>query len=107
MAESKYRFSHGRLLLDSGSPDEAEIIQQFTSSNGTTVYTAIRWKESQLCSCNCPGWAFNKSCKHAKKVAVAELSNYVGINPGLLGGTVSLEAGQRQARAVRFDGVDS
>jgi len=110
MAEkNKYRFSHGRLILDDNSRDEAEIIQQFTSSNGTTIYTAIRWKVSQLSSCNCPGWKFNKEtgCKHSRRVAIAEMSNYVGIQPGLLGATAPLEAGQRQARIVTFDGNDS
>ena len=108
MAEKiKYRFSHGRLLLDDDSRDEAEIVQQFTSSSGTTVYTAVRWKTSQLCSCNCPGWAFNKTCKHAKEVLHATLSNYVGVQPGLFGANAPLEAGQRQARVVSFNDVDS
>jgi hypothetical protein len=101
----KFRFSHGRLLLDDGSPDEPDIVQQFTSSNGTTVYTAVRWKKSQRCSCNCPGWAFRKECKHSKKAAVAEMSNYIGVDPGLMGGSVPLAAGQRQARSLRFDEV--
>tara|TARA_Y100001963_G_scaffold141765_1_gene210404 strand:+ start:10900 stop:11220 length:321 start_codon:yes stop_codon:yes gene_type:complete len=106
MAES-YRFSHGRLLLDDGSPDDPDIVQEFLSSNGTTVYTAIRWRQSQQCSCNCPGWAFRKSCKHSKKVAVAELNSYINRNPSLTHGTVSVEAGSRQARMITFNGNDN
>jgi hypothetical protein len=107
MTKGTYRFSHGRLLLDDDSPDEPDVVQEYISSNGTTVYTAVRWKKSQQCSCNCPGWAFRKSCKHSKKVAVATMSKYTGRNPGLGGGAIALGAGKRQARTIKFDESNS
>lgn len=33
------------------------------SSDGYTRYTATEWRDGTW-SCNCPGWAFKKSCKH-------------------------------------------
>lgn len=33
------------------------------SSDGYTRYEATEWKDGTW-SCNCPGWAFNKRCKH-------------------------------------------
>jgi hypothetical protein len=33
------------------------------SSNGHTVYTASLWQDGTT-SCNCPGWAMRKRCRH-------------------------------------------
>jgi hypothetical protein len=107
MSKVSYRFSHGTLLLDDGSPDTPGIVQEYTSSNGTTIYTAIRWRSSQKCSCNCPGWAFKRECKHSRKVAYATVSKYSGRDPRLIEGISTLGAGKRQARTLKFNGNDS
>ena len=82
-ATRRFKFSSGRLILSDGRLDEPEIAIECMSSNGTTVYTAIRWRvasaeaaakdppEEPWGSCNCPGWAFKKGCKHSRQVARA------------------------------------
>lgn len=45
------------------------------SSNGTTRYTAIEWAhpttDIRRVSCNCPGWANRRTCKHTKELIEA------------------------------------
>ena len=101
----KYRFSSGTLLLDDGSKDEAEIVLELLSSNGTTVYTAIRWKLSQLVSCNCPGWAFKKDCKHAREAGAAKRSTYQNRETSLLRqvNEAVVDIGDRRSRGLKFN----
>lgn len=49
----------------------AQLLVRFIhrlSSNGTTRYAAIEWAhpvdDSRRFSCNCPGWANRRTCKH-------------------------------------------
>lgn len=37
--------------------------EEYLSSNGLTVYTVTRWRDGTS-SCNCPGWAVRKYCRH-------------------------------------------
>ena len=101
----KFRFSNGTLMLDDGSLDEPEIILELLSSNGVTVYTAIRWKKSQRASCNCPGWANNRECKHSREVLSADRSSYKNRETSLLRAVKedSVEVGGRRARQLQFD----
>jgi hypothetical protein len=104
-SKKKYRFSSGILLLDDGSRDEVEIVLELLSSNGTTVYTAIRWKLSQLVSCNCPGWAFKKDCKHAREVRGAKASTYRNRETALLRQVKEsvMDIGDRRSRGLKFN----
>lgn len=52
-----------------------EKVEQWESSNGLTVYTAIVWYDQATgkrhTSCNCPGWTFkrgkgHRECTHTK-----------------------------------------
>ncbi|MEW6545045.1 MAG: SWIM zinc finger family protein [Nitrospirota bacterium] len=36
------------------------------SSDGYTVYTVTIWEDGGI-SCNCPGWAFRKRCRHQQQ----------------------------------------
>lgn len=59
-----WRFRCGLLILDHGQIDRPEKIVETKSSNGITAYTTILWKHAQVASCNCPGWANRRYCKH-------------------------------------------
>ena len=113
-ATRRFKFSSGRLLLSNGRLDEPEVAIECMSSNGTTVYTAIRWRvasaeaaakdqpEDVWCSCNCPGWDFKKTCKHSRQVAHATVTLKVTrqITPdGILDTT-------EHGRGIHFDGSD-
>lgn len=45
---------------------------QRVSSNQITRYTAIEWADpstdERRTSCNCPGWANRRACKHVKEL---------------------------------------
>lgn len=102
---AKFRFSKGTLMLDDGSLDEPEIALELLSSNGVTVYTAIRWKISQLASCNCPGWANNRECKHSREALSANRSSYKNRETTLLRAVKedSVDIGGRRSRQLQFD----
>lgn len=57
-------FQDGQKITD-GQRFDAIRTEDFTSSNGVTIYTATLW-EDHTTSCNCPGWAIRKTCKHTK-----------------------------------------
>lgn len=42
------------------------------SSNGLSTYTAVEWADpstgERRCSCNCPGWANRRYCKHTQEL---------------------------------------
>lgn len=57
-------FHDGQKITD-GKRFDALRTEDFTSSNGVTIYTATLW-EDHTTSCNCPGWAIRKTCKHTK-----------------------------------------
>jgi hypothetical protein len=104
-------FVSGTLHVD-GVPQEPEVVYEVMSSNGVTKYTAIRWKPSQVTSCNCPGWTTNakhkgkdiagRSCKHTAAVKVMTRSVF-------LAGTAHLPAApapgntERSGRGVELD----
>jgi hypothetical protein len=52
------------------------ILTEHLSSNGITIYTAIKWADG-MTSCNCVGWATRKKCKHSTAVAVATQSSHL------------------------------
>ena len=55
-------FSGGSLYKD-GKEVKALKRHKHISSDGYTRYEAVKWANGEW-SCNCPGWAFNKKCKH-------------------------------------------
>jgi hypothetical protein len=63
---ASWSFQNGRKLIN-GRPASASVTLQEYSSNGTTIYTAIKWPDNTA-SCNCPGWSNRKECKHSRKV---------------------------------------
>jgi hypothetical protein len=54
----------GFKVLDNGRKLAATGHRHHRSSNGVTLYTVTLWAD-QSTSCNCPGWAMRKACKHA------------------------------------------
>ena len=50
-----------------GSRIKPVHMRDFRSSNGMTVYTAILWEDGES-SCNCPGWAMRKRCRHSQSM---------------------------------------
>lgn len=54
-----------QMRTEDGRTHTIAASQQNLSSNGTTVYTLLQWSNGAL-SCNCPGWAMKKTCKHTK-----------------------------------------
>ncbi len=65
-------FANGNMLVNRGFQVPVEA-QRWESSNGITVYTAVKWRDPQTgehrVSCNCNGWAMKKAgrprrCKH-------------------------------------------
>lgn len=74
-------------------------ILESLSSNGRTVYTATLWADGDT-SCNCPGWASRKSCKHSK--AAASITADVRITRDAGGTPIVVQAatGRRTGRIV-------
>ncbi len=79
-------FRAGVMLVDGISQTLVRTIDRM-SSNNVTRYTAIEWADpatdERRTSCNCPGWANRRACKHVK-----ELTDDSGI--GLLTDDVEL-----------------
>jgi len=65
--DSEVSFRDGTMHVD-GRPLWPERVEQWESSNGTTIYTAIVWFNQatgeRRTSCNCPGWAIKKHNQH-------------------------------------------
>lgn len=65
-------FSKGNMMVNGVAQMPLEA-QRWESSNGTTIYTTVKWHDpatqQQRVSCNCPGWAVKKKdsprrCQH-------------------------------------------
>jgi hypothetical protein len=64
-------FSHGVMMVNGILQLMVRFINRL-SSNGSTRYTAHEWAhptdDSRRFSCNCPGWANRRTCKHTKEL---------------------------------------
>jgi hypothetical protein len=56
-------FFQSGIKLVNGQAIRAKKRNEHLSSDGVTKYTATQWADDTW-SCNCPGWGFNKMCKH-------------------------------------------
>lgn len=82
---------------------------QRVSSNGTTRYTAIEWADpgddSRRTSCNCPGWANRRSCKHVKELednpGIGLLNDADVVLPGIAQRPRIVEHRTEDGRALR------
>lgn len=70
---SNQSFTNGVMHVN-GAPQAPVETQNWKSSNGTTIYTTVKWQDPASgryrTSCNCPGWAMKKKahreCCHTK-----------------------------------------
>lgn len=51
--------------------DERKVAYKVLSSNGDTTHTVCLY-EGAVISCDCKGWQFKRSCRHAAAVGMAE-----------------------------------
>lgn len=66
-ATERMSFIRGVMYINQVAQNMVRWIHRL-SSNGTTRYAAIEWADpvddSRRFSCNCPGWANRRTCKH-------------------------------------------
>lgn len=98
-----YAFSNGILLRPGGLRDEPAQIIERESSNGLTVYTAILWKHENVASCNCPGWANRRTCKHVKELMETSESSFVDRTDVRRRLTPEVVVAVRQFRGLDFE----
>lgn len=60
---STQTFFGGGSMYDNGKEIKADKRHTHLSSDGYTRYEAVKWENGKW-SCNCPGWAIHKTCKH-------------------------------------------
>lgn len=72
---AKTSFRNGMKTTD-GVTCGPDVLTEHLSSNGMTIYTAVRWADG-MTSCNCAGWANRKKCKHSTAVATATESSHL------------------------------
>lgn len=76
-------FSNGIMVVNGIMQLMMRFINRL-SSNGHTRYTAHEWAhptdDSRRFSCNCPGWANRRTCKHIKELeGNADLGSVVDV----------------------------
>ena len=81
-------FSKGNMLVN-GAPQLPDVVQDWESTNGTTVYTTVQWRDpatgEKRVSCNCPGWAILRrgslrQCKHTHDMMGMGTADAVKVN---------------------------
>lgn len=104
-----------------GTPQIPVASQQWHSSNGITVYTTVKWRNSLngelRTSCNCPAWTMKKkgarrTCCHTKDMEGTEICSREKVTPAPVALTTpaqvirnvpTITVGERELRSIMLD----
>ncbi len=105
-------FSAGVMIINGVRQMIARMIER-ESSNGVTRYNAIEWSDpatgERRTSCNCPGWANRRTCKHVVELEgnanIGILTSDTLARPRQITATpkaVTIRDGNRELRGFMF-----